>query len=110
MQGRKKQSNVGSRRLWQLREGHEMTASDTVGLSEKCCLSTTKTKTSTDRTRLVLTRHNGHSMIPTCTTDNKYEYARVVSNGTLIKNIKMSVLKLCVRFFHPNTRTFPTVT
>ena len=55
-------------------------------------------------------RHNGHSMIPTCTTDNKYEYARVVSHGTLTKNIKMSVLKLCVRFFHPNTRTFPTVT
>ena len=108
MQRRKKQSNVGSRRLWQLREGHDVAASVTVKRIEKCCLSTTKTKMSTDRTRLVLPRLDGYSTIPTSATNNKYEHARVVRNGTRTNNIEMSVIKLFVRFFDPNTRTVPT--
>ena len=71
-------------------------------------MSTTKRNTSTDRTRIVLPRLDGYSTIPTSATNNKYEHARVVRNGILINNIEMSVLKLFVRFFDPNTRTFPT--
>ena len=78
MQRRNIQSNGESGRLWQLREGRDVSASDTVTLIERCCLSTTKTETNTDRTRLALSRHNGYSMIPTSTTENKYDYARVV--------------------------------
>ena len=54
VQRRNIQSNGERDRPWQLREGHDMSGTDTVTLIERCCLSTTRTETNTDTTRVAL--------------------------------------------------------
>ena len=54
MQRRNIQSNGERDRPWQIREGHDMSGTDTVTLIERCCLSTTRTETITDTTRVAL--------------------------------------------------------
>ena len=54
MQRRNIQSNGQRDRPWQIPGGHDISGNDTLPLIESCCLSTTRTETDTDTTRVAL--------------------------------------------------------
>ena len=54
MQRRNIQSNGQLDRPWQIPGGHDICGNDTLPLMERCSLSTTRTETDTDTTRVAL--------------------------------------------------------